>query len=139
MPVKCGELQYASVALVEQSFGNVRNFYQKYWDSISDVEVTIKGHTQKMADTFIRQSTLGFLGALKEILESFDTVFQLAGAGVWEKALSAQAFKYWTKTTEGAESVQGALTDSIGAYEAIGGEVASAYVLSCLSPLFIPG
>ncbi|CRK20473.1 hypothetical protein BN1723_000307 [Verticillium longisporum] len=104
--ISCQTLTYSSVAMVELAFGNLNAFYQKYYDAVVEVENSITSNAKDMAAKFVRPQTGNWLGTLKVILGSFDTIFAFTGAGIWEKVLDTDQFSKWTTANDKATSAR---------------------------------
>ncbi|KAF3360637.1 hypothetical protein VdG1_01597 [Verticillium dahliae VDG1] len=121
--ISCQTLTYSSVAMVELAFGNLNAFYQKYYDAVVEVENSITSNAKNMAAKFVRPQTGNWLGTLKVILGSFDTIFAFTGAGIWEKVLDTDQFSKWTSANDKATSARDSVGSAINAYEFMGGNV----------------
>ncbi|KAG7108775.1 Mutanase like protein [Verticillium longisporum] len=121
--ISCQTLTYSSVAMVELAFGNLNAFYQKYYDAVVEVENSITSNAKDMAAKFVRPQTGNWLGTLKVILGSFDTIFAFTGAGIWEKVLDTDQFSKWTTANDKATSARDSVGSAISAYEFMGGNV----------------
>ncbi|KAM0280390.1 hypothetical protein ACHAQH_004103 [Verticillium albo-atrum] len=121
--IRCQDLTYSSVAMVELAFGNLNAFYQRYYDAVGDVEDSITSNAKDMAPKFVRPQTGDWLSTLKVVLSSLDTVFAFTGAGIWEKALDTDAFSKWTTANDKATSARDSVSSAISAYEFMGGNV----------------
>ncbi|KAK1239333.1 hypothetical protein MKX07_008821 [Trichoderma sp. CBMAI-0711] len=126
IPVRCGTTMYAAVDLVLNSFYNVFNVHNKMYHSLDKVAQDVTHAADTIHDTFSKANDATLLEILQTALDVFGGIFSIAGAGIWEKFLSAGVFKALTSGVDKGSQLQESINGAISIYKAAAGDAKTA-------------